>query len=234
MNGQVDLKVDWCSYKAAKYAVENRHYSKSLPAGNGARIGIWEDGNFIGCIVFSHGGTQNIGKPYDLDQWQCIELTRIGLKEHQTPVSKLMSIGMARLTRLSPKLRLIVSYSDLMQNHFGTIYQAGSWIYTGMIPLDRYVLFGKEIHPRTVFARYGTRSLRWLKQNIDPDVLSMTGKGKHKYLYPLDKAMRRQIEKLRQPYPKRTATGGTSTPIDAGGSNPTRPLQQQTQLPKVV
>ena len=25
------LKLDWCDYKAAKYAVEHWHYSKSLP-----------------------------------------------------------------------------------------------------------------------------------------------------------------------------------------------------------
>lgn len=225
MNGQVDLKVDWCSYKAAKYAVENWHYSQSLPAGKGVYIGAWEEDGFIGSIMFSHGGTQNIGKPYGLDQWRCIELTRIALKEHQTPVSRLISVALVMLAKLSPNLRLVVSYSDLTQNHHGGIYQASNWVYVGEIPLDRYVLLGNEIHPRTVFSRYGTRSLEWLRLHIDPDVSAMNGKGKYKYLYPLDKAMRRQIEKLSQPYPKRTPTGGASDPTEAGGSIPTRPLQ---------
>lgn len=39
-----DLKIDYCDIKAARYACEHFHYSKSVPAGKTVKIGVWEDG----------------------------------------------------------------------------------------------------------------------------------------------------------------------------------------------
>ena len=41
--------------------------------------------------------------------------------------------------------------------------------------------------------------------------------GKHKYLYPLDAAMRAQIAPLAQPYPKRATSIVADVPPDQGG-----------------
>ena len=68
----------------------------------------------------------------------------------------------------------------------------------------------------------------WKRQKSNP---------KHKYVYLLDKkdkALRRRIEAMRQPYPKRTPTGGASEPTEAGGSTPTRPLQIAGQTAHVL
>jgi hypothetical protein len=51
--------------------------------------------------------------------------------------------------------------------------------------------------------------------------------GKHRYLMPLDDAMREQIEPLRQPYPKRVRSADSGTSGDqpeGGGATPTRTL----------
>ena len=52
--------------------------------------------------------------------------------------------------------------------------------------------------------------------------------AKHRYLYPLDAAMRAQIEPLRKPYPKRAASIDSDAagfhPAE-GGANPTAALQ---------
>ncbi len=39
----VDLRVDWCSHKAAKYAVTHWHYSQTMPMRPLVKIGGWED-----------------------------------------------------------------------------------------------------------------------------------------------------------------------------------------------
>ena len=52
----MSLKLDWCSHAAATWAVENWHYSGRMPAGKMVRIGAWEDGAFIGAVIFSQGG----------------------------------------------------------------------------------------------------------------------------------------------------------------------------------
>jgi hypothetical protein len=38
----VDLKVDFCSHEAAKYACEHWHYSRCVPASKLIKIGVWE------------------------------------------------------------------------------------------------------------------------------------------------------------------------------------------------
>ena len=221
----VDLRVDWCSYKAAKWAVEHWHYSGSMPSGKLIKLGAWEDGSFVGCVLFGRGANRNIGVQYELKQVQVTELVRVALKEHITPTTRIVSSAIRMISSQSPGLRLMVSYADERHGHLGIIYQAMNWIYVGDIPLDLYEVNGVEVHPRSVFSSYGTRSLDWLRNNVNEKFARVDGVGKHKYLYPLDRAMRRQIAPLAQPYPKRETSGPSvdgDTPVPTGeaGSTP--------------
>ena len=109
------LLVDWCSYDAAKFAVMNWHYSKTMPFGKMAKIGAWEDEIYKGCVVFSYGATPNIGSPYGLDQFEVCELTRVALNKHKNKVSEILSRSISMLKAQSPGLRLIVSFADMEQ-----------------------------------------------------------------------------------------------------------------------
>ena len=84
---KVDLKLDWCSHEAAKYAVEKWHYSHSMPKSKLVKIGVWENRQFIGVIIFGSGASPQIGKPYQLRMTQICELVRVALHKHQSPVS---------------------------------------------------------------------------------------------------------------------------------------------------
>jgi hypothetical protein len=196
-----ELVVDWCDYKAAKWAVEHWHYSHSMPAGKTVKCGVWEDSKFIGVVVFSRGATNAIGNPYGLKNTECCELTRIALNNHQASVTKIVSIAIRLLKIRNVGLRLIVSFADPEQGHLGAIYQAGNWMYLGMTnSADEYLIHGKRLHGRSMRSLYGTHIGKdWIQK--------IKGSSKHRYLYPLDKAMRRQIEPLAQPYPKREPAG---------------------------
>lgn len=111
------LEVNWCGYDAAKYACENFHYSKSVPAGKLVKIGAWEDGKFIGAVLFGRGANKSIGSPYGLSQTECCELVRVALTKHVSFVSEILSKAIKLLRQASPGLRLIVSYADIEQNH---------------------------------------------------------------------------------------------------------------------
>jgi len=50
MSDKVDLRLDWCSHAAAKYAVEHWHYSKTMPVSKRVNIGVWEGEKFIGRL----------------------------------------------------------------------------------------------------------------------------------------------------------------------------------------
>jgi len=221
MNKSPDLKIDFCDVDAARYAVEHFHYSKSLPGSKKIKLGVWEDGVFIGAVIFSHGATPHIGSPYGLPQTEVCELTRVALAKHRTPVSRIVAIALKMLKRGNPGLRLVVSYADTDHGHAGGIYKAGGWVYEGLMnegARGAFIIKGQRVHPKTVHSKYGhgAQSLKWLRANIDPNAGEHFTGGKHKYLMALDDDMRAKIEERRKPYPA-PATADTTAIDDVAG-----------------
>lgn len=209
MHSRPDLKLDWCSHAAAKFAVERWHYSARLPAGKIVKIGVWEGGQFIGVVLFGLGsGNTTNGRRYGLAvSHEIAELTRVALRTHNAPVSRIVAIAIRMIKRQSPGIRLLISMADPGVGHVGGIYQAMNWIYTGTSAPDvQYFSHGKWEHHRTATSRGSVKGLP--SRRIPP---------KHRYLYPLDAATRQQIEPLRKPYPKKCAA---SIAVDAPGVQP--------------
>ncbi len=217
-----ELKIDWASHDAAKYACENWHYSKCLPVGKLVKVGAWEDGKFIGVVIFGRGANNNMLKPFGLEQDDGCELVRIALTKHETPVSKIMAVVIRFLKKSQPGLQLIVSYADPEQKHHGGIYQACNWIYTG--PSDKAIeVFykGKWSHKKTVDDAGVDQT------NLPKKVVS----GKHRYLMPLDKDMSAKIAPLAKPYPKRVkqAMTGDQPEQRRRDTDPPAPLRAENQ-----
>jgi len=191
--------------------VEHWHYSKSLPVGKVVRVGAWEAGRFIGCVLFSHGANRNLLSPYGLKQTDGCELTRVALAPHKSQTSRIVTIAVKMLSQQS--IRLIVSYADMEQGHYGTIYQAMGWVYVGAITQNSKAFYrGRIAHKRT-FDCAGIKGYQMIET-----------REKHKYLMPLDNDMRKQIEPLRKPYPKRVTSDTSDTPSiheGKGGAAPT-------------
>jgi len=222
---KVELKIDWATHEAAKYACENWHYSKCLPIGKLVKIGAWENNKFIGVVMFGRGATPKLGSPYNLGQDECVELVRIALTKHNAPVSQIAALAIKFLKQSNPNLRLIVSFADSSQGHHGGIYQAGNWIYNGQGAISRFwMIKGKITHPRTVIVAGGSNSLIGAK-NIDPNASAVMIPGKHRYLMPLDKEMKARIMPLSKPYPKRVKEQDSEYHSELGGATPTHTLQ---------
>jgi hypothetical protein len=218
---KANLKIDWSTHNAAKYAVENWHYSECMPAGKLVKVGVWEDGNFIGVVLFCRGANNNIGSQYGLNQTEICELVRIALTKHKTPVTKIVAFALQFLKRQSPGIRLIVSYADPMQGHHGGIYQGGNWLYVGRSQAQSEVIVdGKIMHKRTANSLFGT--IKGLQKS---PIL-----WKHKYLYPFDESLKKKLQALKKPYPKRGESIGNDAPgfqPGQGGVTPTSPLHFQ-------
>lgn len=226
--GKVDLRIDWATHEAAKYACENWHYSGCMPAGKLVKIGVWECGKFIGVVLFGRGATPNLGKPYNLAQNQCVELVRIALTNHATQVSRIAALAIKFIKKTNPGLKLIVSFADQTQCHHGGIYQAGNWIYSGCgQPSNFYMIRGKLTHPRSIGSKGFTQNLIGARQ-IDPNATIVNVPGKHRYLMPLDAEMKARIIHLAKPYPKRAKDQASEVRSDLGGETPTRTLQGLT------
>ena len=120
----------------------------------------------------------------------------------------MVAIAVRILKAQSPKLRMIISFADPAQGHHGGIYQAGNWVFTGDTAPDyEYFVGGKWVHHRTATSK---RTLTGLQSRKLP--------CKHRYLMPLDKEMKDQIEPLRKPYPKREKQAMAGPPAQRRGS----------------
>jgi len=229
------LKLDWCDYKAAKYAVMHWHYSRIMPKSKNVYIGVWEDEKFIGALIFGlGGGGATNGKRWGLRKtFDVCELERVALREHETPVSRIIKIAMAMLRKQSPDIKAIVSFADMRQNHHGGIYQAGGWFYMGMTaPSIVYTDGKREYHERVV-------SVSGLKKHYGKyhpcmkkgDLKQLKLPPKHIYLMPLRDDVRKTVMALAKPYPKRATseTGDTSgNQSEKGGSTPTVALKNNS------
>lgn len=187
------------------------HYSRKVPRGKLATFGVWEHGRFVGTIIYGRGATQHLGRPYGLDQLQCAELVRVALTDHAAPVTQMIAASLRQLRAACPGLRLIVSFADTTQGHHGGIYQAGNWIYTGTTDPNvlTYVVHGREVHGRTfrhmaVKRPPGETAESFIRRTLDPNVRKVKLRAvKHRYLYPLNRRLRRKIAGLAKPYPSR-------------------------------
>jgi hypothetical protein len=199
MQDRVNLKIDWASHEAAKYACTNWHYNKCLPVGKLVKIGAWENDKFIGVVIFGRGANKSLGEPYKLDQTECCELVRIALTNHKTPVSRIMSIAIKLLKNIHKQLKLVISFADSEQNHHGGIYQATNWVYVGKTnSADEYLYKGKRWHGRAFRKSLGSH-LNYVNKGLE----IVQGSQKHRYLMPLNDEMKTKISILSKPYPKR-------------------------------
>lgn len=228
-----DLKIDWATAQAARYACKHWHYSGKVPVFKQVRVGVWESGQFVGVVLFGQGATPNIGSALELDRLEVCELVRVALREHRAPVSRIVSIALRFLRRKCPGTRAVVSFADPTEGHHGGIYQAGNWIYLGTTPpLHVYRVHGVDVHPKTLHSRYGIggQSLPWLRERVDPNAERVMLPGKHKYVYALDKSLRARFADRAQPYPKRSRAESVDSDTSAnqageGGPIPTSALQ---------
>lgn len=202
------MRITKATYNAAVFACTHYHYANAVPVCQYV-YSIWNDADeWCGVIIFGGGATVNIAKPFDKWQGQVLELERVALNGRQGHgnTSTAVSMALKALHREAPWVDLVVSFADMDQNHNGTLYQATNWIYTGIKNAgDRgaFIIHGKKVHPKSVHSKGWKQSLLWLRENVDPQADEFITKGKHKYLYPLNKQMRERVMILSEPYPKK-------------------------------
>lgn len=210
------MRVDFCSQAAMTFAVgawwhhDGRH---TLPKSRLNRFGVWEDGEFVGVIVFGCGANKDLFAPYGLDQFQGAELLRIALRENRvSSVSAVIGASVRLLHKYSPGLRLLVSFANPDDRHIGVVYQASNWIHDGMSnPTPEFIVHGELIHCRAAYKMREAHPMGgvvtknmvdWLRMFIDPAAITNLCVSKYRYVYPLDRAMRRQLLPLARPFPK--------------------------------
>ena len=202
------MKLEVATYKATKYAVMNYHYSRTMPP-CGCSFSVFNDaGEWCGVIIYSKGASNRIAMPYGLVQGQVVELVRVALNGEQESTSKAISISLKLLKKLNPLVKLVVSYADTGQNHAGIIYQATNWTYTGISKGSNKTFIhkqtGRKYHNRNI-SNSGFKDNNTKKCPKASDCIAVNGTDKHKYVFPIDKALNELCKSLSKPYPKHAA-----------------------------
>lgn len=200
-----DVRVGYCSRQAATFAVRYWHYSATMPAGKLVTVGCWEDGAFVGAIIYGRGNAPHLGDAFDLDHTELCELTRVAFRDHASPLSAALAESLRLLHRASPKLRLVLSFADPDHGHHGGLYQAANWYYLGPTAArtqyrtpDGRLLNNRVVSPDGYKRQFGRR----VPVPRTGDCTPVHAPPKHRYGYPLDKAMRRRLAARAEPYPK--------------------------------
>ena len=191
--------------KAIRYACMHFHYAKSVPS---VQYGynVYQDGEWCGVILFGSGATPNIASPFGMIQGEVLELVRVALNGKQNTTSECVAASLRKLHEDAPQIKIVVSFADEDQNHVGTIYQATNWIYLGRYgkgERSAFIINGKKTHPRTIGSAGGVQSIKWIRENLDPEASEFFTKGKEKYIFVFNKRLRREWLKQAQPYPKK-------------------------------
>ena len=136
-----------------KFACRTYHYAHCIPSVSYGYNVFNERYEWCGVILFGTGATPNIGKPFGMEQSEVVELVRVALNGLQPCTSECVAAALKQLHEDAPQIKIVVSYADADQNHYGTIYQATNWIYLGMKEqnaLGAFIINGKKVHRRTI------------------------------------------------------------------------------------
>lgn len=183
------MRLEKASHKAIVYACMNFHYAKRVPSGANIAYSVFNEKNeFCGVIVYGYPASPNILPTANLKNGQLLELRRVALNSKHGITSKALGISMRLVKKDCPTLKMLVSYSDKEQNHYGTIYQATNWYFIEESKSSGYEYL---VNRKWLHSRHGKSEIKRMLA------------GKRKYIYPIDKNLIDYCKKLSKPYPKK-------------------------------
>lgn len=192
MEAETKVKISKISSKIAINFLINKHYSGRKPQIKYA-FGLYENEEIKAVITYGIPASRSLCVGILGDEYydKVIELNRLCRTEDcNTNMSYFLGFTLRELKKLN---LLIVSYADTGMSHFGFIYQATNFIYTGITKerTDKYT-------PNNKHSRHYTEEFNHLRK---------VRTAKHRYVYfACDKRVKKQyLKNLKykiQEYPK--------------------------------
>lgn len=184
---------------------------KTYPQGAKVNIIMTEKKQIIGVCVFGYSTATEakINKyVYSMEKEKYLEMQRLWISDNYGKNTE--SYILAKIIKLLKKtynLRMIVTHSGGCKDDCGIVYQASGWLYFGAQKCDDFYLTKKGEYKNMVaamrFGRVNTRNKT--KQEIGKELFGdgeVVISHRYLYLYPIDKSIRRRLNKETLPYPK--------------------------------
>ena len=180
------IEIKPVNYKTAFYSVMNWHYSKRMPVGKNVFLGVWEDKQFIGTVIYGMGACSTYHVKFNINKNEICELLRVALKEHKEFTSRIVSLSLKIIKKMNVKIKAVISFADTNQKHIGKLYQACNFYYIGQSTNGKkYIKDGKEIHSRHVSEK-GIRKFlgnKWVKCYKPSECKVIKEPPKIRYIY---------------------------------------------------
>ncbi len=189
-----NFKVVPCTRDEIVGFVEHWHYSKNI---NGIIsdycFKLIDNNVMIGVAIFGRLAMANQWKRFGEKESDVIELRRLCCVDKTPKNTESFFIGaMLRWLKKHTKLKTVVSYADMEQNHFGTIYKASNFVCLGEQSGAKVIVWnGKKYHDKSVRTKYNGElkpfALEIKKAIDDGDAVYQSTAGKVAYIYKLKK-----------------------------------------------
>lgn len=194
----------------AKEIIEQYHYTKSCPKATYS-LGFYYKDKLCTVIVYGQPSNSNLAASLweGGNEQECLELLRLFSFDWcpKNIESYCISQSIKWLKKNHPEIKMLVSYADTSVGHVGYVYQASNWLYVGMSSAEREIYIdGKRYHRRSLYDKFGTSSLKVLKEMLGDRLELGERYRKHKYIYVLGKDKKEHKELMRKlkvkPLPK--------------------------------
>ena len=199
--------------KDARRLVVENHYMKTYPSGARLNLGIFdiESGRAVGVMVFGYStATESKVLKYcsNLKKTDYLEMQRLWISDVYGANSESYILAKAiKILKNHYKMKVIVTHSGGCKNDCGIVYQASGWLYFGReVCRDFYLTESGEYKNIIAAMRFGRVSVKG--KTRDEIGAELFGPGeiidsyRYLYLYPIDRGIRRRLQKQAQPYPK--------------------------------
>lgn len=205
-----DVTVKIINSKIAKeYTIKN-HYMKTFPNPK-VCFGVFYLGKLYGVITFGYStATKEKIKKYipNIKDGEFIEMQRMNIHDILGFNAESFVLGkIYELFKKNTKIKVLVTHAGGCKNDCGIIYQSSSWLYFGKDDCNDFYLTKNNEYKNIIAPMRFGRVPKGIKggQNIGEYLF---GEGqiiesyRYLYLYPLQKGLRKFLEKKSLEYPK--------------------------------
>ena len=200
-----ELRLIPLSLAEAKKLIVRHHYLHSLAGGSKLSFGVVLKTRLLGALTFGVGPYLGYKMVRDASPEDVVTLTRLWLADAlpRNSESKVLGIVLRSLKR-DTGLKFVLAYSDPAAGHYGVIYQATGWLYTGLSSATPLYDIGDGTlhHSRSLAHQLGSHSIHYLTlQGIN--IRTVPQSAKHRYIYFLNESWRSRLSVPVLPYPKK-------------------------------
>lgn len=163
-------------------------------------FGLFINGCIEGVVTYGMPPSPQVGRGFLGEEYRTkvIELNRLCINSN-TPKNAASFLVGNSLKKL--KGWAVVSYADGAMGHIGYVYQATNFLYCGAAKAHdkEYLIDGQWVHAKVLTNRGISAPSQWAKEN---GIQVKHPKPKHRYIYFVDKSLRKHLKYPVEPYPK--------------------------------